>query len=42
MGFVGRYVPAAVEIYPGTDAIDEYGEPARTRVLPNSPSRATP
>ncbi|MFD7668385.1 chlorinating enzyme [Streptomyces sp. NPDC059788] len=25
MGFAARYVPASVQIYPGTDAIEEYG-----------------
>ncbi|MEU8891949.1 chlorinating enzyme [Streptomyces sp. NPDC048442] len=25
LGFAGRYVPTAVQVYPGTDVIDEYG-----------------
>ncbi|MDT0271146.1 chlorinating enzyme, partial [Streptomyces sp. DSM 44915] len=25
MGFASRYVPTSVEVYPGTDAIEEYG-----------------
>jgi non-heme Fe2+,alpha-ketoglutarate-dependent halogenase len=25
LGFTARYVPASVQIYPGTDTIEEYG-----------------